>query len=197
MTCTESGCDREEYCNGLCSRHYERLRTTGTTADGPKARAPLHERFWKKVDVCGENECWNWTAKSKTKGYGVISLGGRDGGKMLSHRAAWTLTNGEIPSGDGFHGTVVMHECDNRLCCNPSHLRLGTQPENVKDMDQKGRRKHSPQIGSRHHNSRFTEQDVRYMRRSQKINSEIAKEFGCARQVVGSIRLHKSWKHVN
>jgi hypothetical protein len=32
-----------------------------------------------------------------------------------------------------------MHMCDVRRCCNPAHLRLGTQSENVFDASAKGR----------------------------------------------------------
>jgi hypothetical protein len=33
----------------------------------------------------------------------------------------------------------VLHRCDNRLCCNPAHLFVGTQRENIRDMMAKGR----------------------------------------------------------
>lgn len=32
-----------------------------------------------------------------------------------------------------------MHLCDNRACIEPSHLKLGTQKENIADMFNKGR----------------------------------------------------------
>lgn len=196
MICKEPNCKKQEYCKGFCSKHYGRLRTTGTTADGPKARGTLRNRFWKKVDIRSESECWPWVGKTKIQGYGAISVGGRRSGKILSHRAAWVLSVGEIPTGLGPHGTVVMHKCDNRACCNPSHLMLGSQKDNVLDMDKKGRRKVVVTKGEKHHNSRFAEDDIRYIRSSEKSSADLAREFGCARQVVGSIRRRKTWKHV-
>ena len=56
--------------------------------------------------------------------------------KVLAHRQAYTLTSGDIPS-----NMVVCHTCDNELCCNPHHLFVGTQQDNMLDMRRKGRGK--------------------------------------------------------
>ena len=141
MTCTVEGCSGPVWAASMCSRHYNRKLKTGTVEDGPRARASLSDRLWRQVDCRGDDECWLWTAKSVVTGYGVLSSGGRDKPKILAHRAAWEVINGSIPDGEGHHGTVVMHTCDNRLCCNPAHLRLGSQADNVRDMDEKGRRR--------------------------------------------------------
>lgn len=91
---------------------------------------PLKERFEEKF-VKGE-KCWVWMAHKNNKGYGVIHV---NGGNLLAHRVAYQHTIGEIPE-----GLMVMHICDNPACVNPSHLILGTQLENMRDMDKKGRR---------------------------------------------------------
>ena len=189
-------CERFVYAAGLCSRHYSRLRKTGTTDDGPRARKPFKDRIMAKIDRRGVGECWPWTGVSQINGYGVIGRGGRSAGKVLAHRAVFELECGVIPESDDWHGTVVMHTCDNRLCCNPAHLRLGSQADNVRDMDNKGRRKSKSVVGEAHHNSRFTEQDIRKIRSDPRSNAELGRVFGCRRQVIGNIRRRISWKHV-
>lgn len=57
-----------------------------------------------------------------------------NGKKVLMHRYVYTLYKGEIP-----HGNVIMHTCDNPTCINPAHLNAGTQLDNIKDRDSKGR----------------------------------------------------------
>jgi hypothetical protein len=47
---------------------------------------------------------------------------------------AWELAYGPIPP--GLH---VLHRCDNKPCCNPAHLFLGTKADNHADMMTKGR----------------------------------------------------------
>lgn len=49
------------------------------------------------------------------------------------HRLVIALTQRE----PGYR-EVVMHRCDNGLCCNPAHLKFGTTQENLKDAAAKG-----------------------------------------------------------
>lgn len=87
-------------------------------------------RFWKKVKKASDDECWVWKASCRD-GYGQVRIE-----KVLrsAHRVAYELTYGEI-EGD----LQVLHECDNRPCCNPKHLFLGTLLDNMKDRNKKGR----------------------------------------------------------
>lgn len=195
-TCKIPGCSGLLYVKSLCSRHYNRLRTTGTTDDGGRARATFEERLWRQVERGGPDDCWPWISKSRITGYGVLGRGGRDSEKVLAHRAAWEVTHGPILEGEGHHGTVVLHTCDNRLCCNPVHLRLGTQADNVRDMDAKGRRVAVLRFGPEHHMTKITEDDVRAIRASSERNTVLAERYGMTVAGIKTIKQRRTWKHV-
>lgn len=94
----------------------------------------LSERLWEKVDVGRPDECWPWRG-SKKRGYGRIrGEGGRQSRTLFAHRVVWQLEYGPIP-----FGLCVLHSCDNPPCCNPGHLFLGTNDDNLRDMRSKGR----------------------------------------------------------
>ena len=148
--CSVDGCSGAVFAKSLCSKHYHRLRSTGTTDAGPRARMPMEERFWRKVRKT--DECWEWQGLKNAYGYGVITASGRQGKMWFAHRYSWVLHNGPIPENASYHGSVIRHSCDNRSCVNPEHLLLGTQKDNVADMDSRGRRVSNPRRGAAHHN---------------------------------------------
>lgn len=89
------------------------------------------KRFFANVDCPGQ-DCWEWKgAKVGGTEYGSFNVAGK---RLRSNRAAWLLLRGPIP--DGLH---VLHRCDNPPCCNPDHLFLGTQLDNIRDAIAKGR----------------------------------------------------------
>lgn len=85
--------------------------------------APVWERFWKKVDRRGPDECWPWIGALNDSGYGAIWDGTR---LVYAHRLSWMLHGGTIP--DKFQ---VDHLCRNRACVNPAHLDIVTHIDNV------------------------------------------------------------------
>ncbi len=94
------------------------------------------ERILRSVSVSSAG-CWEWRLGKDRLGYGrlKVSCGSRSAFRFTSaHRYAWELWIGAIPE-----GINVLHRCDNRPCCNPQHLFLGTQKENMQDMHTKGR----------------------------------------------------------
>lgn len=185
-TCKIKGCGGNIYviAAALCSKHYNRLRTRGTTDDGPRARRPLSERFWGNVEKRGADECWPWVGSSWTYGYGSIQIGGREGRKHQSNRVVWLLMNGEIPD-----GMVVRHKCHNRACCNPSHLELGSRADNVQDM-------WSRPDGAPKGNAKLTEVQVREIRNDDRSCRVLGEIYGVHSAHISSIKRRRTWKHV-
>jgi HNH endonuclease len=97
----------------------------------------IRERFWSKVDVSGGGgACWPWTAaiNHERGGYGQFKLGLPEKKTIRCNRMAWILARGDIE--DGLH---VLHSCDNPRCCNPAHLFVGSNLDNIKDRVAKHR----------------------------------------------------------
>ena len=98
-------------------------------------RGTLEERFWRHVVRGATSEdCWSWDKAETGNGYGLLSAPGASGTPLLAHRVSWEIHFGSVPSGQ-----EVLHRCDNRSCCRPECLFLGTQAENLADMRDKGR----------------------------------------------------------
>ncbi len=95
------------------------------------------KEFWDNVATTDDaKDCWLWTRAATEKGYGVVYI---DGVRWKAHRFAYANTVGPIPE-----GLDILHNCDNPPCCNPRHLKPGTNEDNVRDMISKGRNSPPP-----------------------------------------------------
>lgn len=95
-----------------------------------EARPLILARLEAKT-VRDENGCWLWTGCEIGKGYGGLTVQGRN---WQVHRLGYRLFRGEITK-----GMYVCHTCDVRRCWNPDHLWLGTHRQNGEDMARKKR----------------------------------------------------------
>ena len=185
--CSIDGCGRPHKGHGLCNMHLIRKRKTGTTDSFVRSQ---EERFWEKVDRRGPDECWEWTAATNDRGYGVMRPAGqRSGPTVKAHRYSAELAGMDI---DGRH---VLHSCDNPPCVNPSHLRPGTDAENMGDAKERER---VPR-GSRRPESRLTESQVRDIKRllaDGAMHKDIAARYGVNRATITMINTGKTWTHV-
>lgn len=147
------------------------------------------KRFWDKVDIRDEKDCWEWKALTNLSGYGRF----RYQGKMeLSHRVSWEITNGSIPD-----NLCVLHKCDNPRCVNPNHLFLGTRQDNSLDMVVKNRDRNGDQKGENNGFSKLTWDNVNKIRELRKQNiplDVLAKNFEVSKSTISLIVNYKIWR---
>lgn len=94
--------------------------------------------FWSNVDVKYDTECWLWRRTAEKNRYGSFAF---KKFRETSHRIALELKLGQPLK------QYALHSCDNPPCCNPNHLREGSQGENCRDTWSRGRQSHNPYIG--------------------------------------------------
>jgi hypothetical protein len=146
------------------------------------------DRFWAKVEKGSPNSCWPWTKDTNNKGYGKFNTWhGGQRQSLLAHRVAYHLTHKT-----SLQGFVLLHRCDNPPCCNPSHLKPGTQADNVADAHAKGRMSPPPHpCGEDSPRARLTAADVAAIRRRYAqggvLQRELAAEYGVAQTSVSRI----------
>ncbi len=147
------------------------------------------EVLWSKVDVKGEQECWAWKGYVSASGYGRTWI---NDVAYYAHRVIFDLAHPNqielrAPANKKAHG-FLMHTCDNRICCNPAHLRVASIKENNLDALQKKRKKF--EIGENHHRSVFTNDEIQQvleMRESGQTARQIAMTVNKKRATIESL----------
>ena len=166
------------------SRRFQRLAGSVTVRD--------RERFWTKVDRSGE--CWEWLSTKNPKGYGRFSVTVSPATPRQhwysAHRLAWSWEN-ESETGE----LCVCHRCDNPGCVNPAHLFLGTDLDNARDRDAKGRR--LAPIGEANGRAKLTAAEVESIRAefaAARPRAELALQYGVSRKSIDDIIARRTWK---
>jgi hypothetical protein len=156
--------------------------------------------FWNKIQKGEITECWPYLGRLDENGYGDIEI---NYVHTRAHRVAYSFYHEiEIPE-----GYFVCHGCDNPKCCNPFHLWLGTNLDNVRDCISKDRKPRlkgyeNPmygRIGVNCPSSKLNDEKVKEIRKrfaSGEGTFSIGKHFGVSYQNVQSIVDRKTWKHV-
>lgn len=104
---------------------------------GHKAQAERFEVF-KRINMHdGSKEvCWEWRGAHGTGTRGEyrprVCIGRKH---YYVYRVVYELYTGYTLGAR----EVVRHSCDNSWCCNPYHMLIGTQADNVADMMQRER----------------------------------------------------------
>jgi len=134
------------------------------------------QSYFDKIVI--KDDCWGWNA-AKINGYGVLGIIGIPGiyKNIGAHRLSYLIFKGKIKP-----GFSVLHKCDNPECSNPSHLFLGTQKDNMKDMQKKGR-------GT----LKLTWDLVDNIRNSRESSKILADKLNLSRGTVAKIRSNSIW----
>lgn len=118
-------------------------------------------------------------------GYGQHRHKGKN---QQAHRVAYCEHHG-IPIED-IADVVIRHKCDNRACINWEHLEPGTQADNIRDMDERGRRVAVTLKGVANGHASLTQEQVAEIRanyvRYSKTHGALAfsKRFGVDRTTI-------------
>lgn len=168
---------------------------------GVYERPSEEQRFWGKVNMKEEDECWLWLGSKDPDGYGWFSFTCKDGVKktISAHRYSLMLKlkNFDLPT-----DILARHSCDVRGCVNPNHLIEGSAKDNSADMIARNR----SLIGEKNHNAVITEQVARAIldeytadKQSGRLYGSlerIAKKHNLSKQSVYRVTSGKTWKHL-
>ena len=138
--------------------------------------------FASKYDVDEKTGCWVWNAALARGGDGQFFTSVIDGRTWYrAHRFSYEAHKGKI--GDGL---VVMHSCDNPACVNPDHLSVGTQADNIRDRDSKGRGALTGPV-----RDRLSLAQVNSIKSSNENDRKLAEMFGCSPGLIWKIKNNK------
>jgi len=152
-------------------------------------RDELLEILYKNISI-NDNGCWIWTGHIHKSGYGYLNYKNKS---FRVHRLSYMLHYHIYDLSDKLK---TCHKCDEKLCFNPDHLFIGTQKENVLDMENKGRSNHPK--GSNNGNSKLTEKDIVIIRNEFALGLTTLKVLGdkynCSDSMIGEIVRGNFWK---
>lgn len=156
------------------------------TTESPALTEKQIARFWAKVKKSDVSDgCWTWEGATMN-GYGLFWVRPKP---QRAHRVSFLLANGHYPAPD----LVCCHNCGNRMCVRPDHLRADTHLANMADKVAHG----TAPIGVNNPRSKLTEEQVlAIFRDPRKLLREIAADYGVKLQTVHHIRTGRRWGHL-
>ena len=172
----------------------------GTPRSVPELTPQEAKRFLAHVNTAGidrlciPNACTPWTLSGTAQGYGRFTIRrNKVRAEHKAHRVAYRLATGKDPG-----ELRVCHTCDNPPCCNPKHLFLGTQADNVADCVAKGR-KLGPSSENSSKRKLIAEQvlDIRaqYAKGGSSLSS-LAAKFGVTKKAIHFIVTRQHWRNI-
>ncbi len=144
-------------------------------------------RIESRVSINTLTGCWEFPI-AKGGRYGKLSVRNKS---VSSHVAAYRAYHGDT------RGLQVLHKCDNPPCCNPEHLFLGTQKENIADARQKGRFPNGERSGPAKLTQVQVVQIKAHLAEAKLSLRRIGELFGVSAGAVFGIKSGVNWFHSN
>ncbi len=152
------------------------------SAPKEKLRTALKE----KLTVEPSTGCWLYDGKPTATGHATFYYGGAIQGS--AHRVAYEVWVGPIPAGG-----YVMQTCENKLCCNPTHLKLAKFADVIKARDDAGKSIR----GGRNPKAKLDAGQVEEIRRRALAGERLkplAEEFGVSLPTISQIKNNNAWR---
>lgn len=174
-----------------------RNRNTDFRVNLVRGNSEKEKRFWSKIDVPSHADgsrnhdaCWNWEGTLTQYGYGIAHAGVVEGKakSIRAHILSFALSNPTENVEKGF----VLHRCNNRRCCNPTHLYLGDHRQNMADA------REANQSRLTNHPRKLTEKEVVAIRELYATGEfpqwRLADRFGVSQYTICCVVRGELWK---
>lgn len=144
---------------------------------------------WDRLDSntipVPESGCLIYLGYLNSSGYGVYEIQNRP---YRVHRLFLSRIIGEVPD-----HLEVCHKCDVPCCVNPEHLFIGSHADNMRDMQNKGRRSPTP-LEKRI--TKLTTKQVIDIRTGELGARGYARKYGVCHKSICKIIHRKTWRHI-
>lgn len=192
----EFDCMLADYCNRLlrergtvvwCSLDAIKGTPIAEVWHGDNPRNHTHRALL--INIQKINQCEIWPGCKNKNGYGY-AYDEFTQKMVLAHRLMYQRHHQVNLTSD----CVIMHSCDNPSCVKIEHLSAGTQKDNLKDMDNKGRRP----MGEDHHSAKITLEIAEEIRqrysRDEISQRKLGEEYGLSQSTIFQIVNNQIWQ---
>jgi hypothetical protein len=164
---------------------YKRIQKPWNTGKG----IPEIDRILNLVQKGEPTACWIFTGSKDKDGYGLLTGSGH---KVIRvPRYVYWYYNLKDKGIILNREELVCHTCDNPSCCNPEHLFIGSNLDNMQDCKSKNRLNTAK--GENHGISKLTEEQVLEIYNSNEKQKKLSEKYGVTFQAVSNIQRGKTW----
>lgn len=137
----------------------------------------VYARLAKCISIGEKDQCWLWKGGFP---YPRLSLGDKRR-RQRAYRITYQMFKGPISESD-----IACHVCDNPSCCNPDHIFIGTQKDNIQDCMRKNRR--NLPTNEKHWKARLTNDQIEAIRADTRLQREIASDYNTDQGYISHIK---------